>query len=110
MTLQRIFDWLWLATDVALFAGALFLALRNMRRIRWAPALMRRTLAVFGWYALAVTSLMVAGAAGAGFTVAGVFIYGLMLSGFHLMLMAAILLVALMVVLPRLEHAARRDS
>jgi hypothetical protein len=109
MTLPRMLDWLWLATDAGLFVGALWVALRDMRRIRWAPALMRRTLATFGWYALAVTALMTIGLAGAGYTLAGAMLYAVPLSGVHLLVMAAILLLGLVVVLPRLERAARRD-
>ena len=92
---------LWLAADAMLFVGALSLALRDLRRIRWAPALVRRTLANFGWYALLVTVLMVAcQATSPSNTFFGVLFYGFVASAFHLMVMASILLVAITVALP----------
>ena len=98
---MSVLDWLWLLTDAALFVGALFLALRDTRRIRWVPALVRRTFANFGWYALAVTALMIAGQAmSPSLTIYGAVLFGTILSGFHLLPMAAILFIALMVTLP----------
>ena len=102
--MSRGVDWVglvWLGADAVLFVGALFVAFRNMRRIRWAPALVRRTFANFGWYALLVTVLMVAGyATSPSNTVFGALFYGSIMSAFHLLIMASILVIALMVALP----------
>ena len=95
---MRWFDWAWLGADVVLFVGALFFAFRNMRRIRWAPALVRRTLAIFGWYALLVTVLMVAvQAMSPSNTFYGALFYGGIVSAYHLGVMASILALALLV-------------
>lgn len=110
-------DWVglvWLATDAGLFAGALLAALRTMRRIRWAPALLRRVLATFGWYALTVTALMVTGQAlSPAQTIYGALFVGSVLSAGHLLVMASILFVALIVALPaqlRPPARERRDG